>query len=262
MQRTYKVLILLAAALCLAWGAVAEIVVSPLTIEIPANPGDEAAGSFVIRNAGTAAENVTVSAFGYTLDSTGAILLDPVVRSLVPYLTFSPVTFSVQPGEESAVNFRFTAPPEAGDHWAIFFVEGSTIVPVSASSGDVQTSVGVKVQYGVKLIQRDPNATRDGAIVGMSLVAAGTPSVGVSFADLGNSVLRKASGWVEFRDVAGTVVSRVALDEFTTLPGGFRDLAVAIPGEVLSVQGTYLALCVVDFGGERLVAGELQFSVE
>jgi hypothetical protein len=57
-------------------------------------------------------------------------------------------------------------------------------------------------------------------------------------------------------------VSRVALDEFTTLPGGFRDLAVAIPEEVLSVRGTYLALCVVDFGGERLVAGELQFSVE
>jgi hypothetical protein len=262
MQRTHRILISFAVVLCLAWGAVAEIVVSPLTIEIPANPGDEAAGSFVVRNAGTTVENVTVSAFGYTLDSAGAVLLDPVARSLVPYLTFSPVTFSVQPGEESEVKFGFTAPPEAGDHWAIFFVEGSTIVPVSASSGDVQTSVGVKVQYGVKLIQRDPVAIRDGAIVGMSLVAGDVLSVGVSFANLGNSVLRKASGWVEFRGVAGVAVSRVALDEFTTLPGGFRDLAVTIPGEVLSVPGAYLALCVVDFGGDQLVAGELQFAVE
>jgi hypothetical protein len=242
--------------------ASAEIVVSPLTIEIPAAPGDVQTGAFVVRNAGTEAEEVSVSAFGYTLDASGGLLLDPVVRSLVPSLSFAPTAFTVQPGQETRVEFTFAAPMEAGDHWAVFFVDGSHVTPIGSTTGDVVTSIGVKIRYGVKVIQRDPAAVRDGAVLSMQLAATEPPSVAVEFANLGTSVLRKASGWLEFRDVTGAVVASAVLDEFTTLPGGVRDLLVKIPDEVLAVRGTYLALCVVDFGGERLVAGELQFAVE
>lgn len=245
----------------LAISAAAEIVVSPLTIEVAAEPGEPQTGSFVVRNAGTEVENVSVSAFGYTLDSSGGLLLDPAVRSLIPSLTFFPASLAVAPGEEKAVQFQFEAPLESGDHWAVFFVEGSTVTPVGTTMGEVQTSVDVKVRYGVKLIQRDPNAVKDGAVVSMALASTTPPSVGVRFANLGTSVLRKATGWVEFRDVSGAVVAQSSLNEFTTLPGGWRDLVVPIPNEVLGTQGDYLALCVVDFGGDRLVAGELQFSV-
>ena len=246
----------------LAISAAAEIVVSPLTIEVAAEPGETQTGSFVVRNAGTEIENVSVSAFGYTLDASGGLLLDPVVRSLLPFLTFFPASLAVAPGEEKTVQFQFAAPLESGDHWAVFFVEGSTVTPVGTTVGEVQTSVGVKVRYGVKLIQRDPNAVKDGAVVSMTLASTKAPSVNVRFANLGTSVLRKATGSVEFRDVSGAVVAQAALGEFTTLPGGWRDLVVAIPDEVLRAHSDYLALCVIDFGGDHLVAGELQFSVE
>jgi len=246
----------------IAVAAAAEIVVSPLTIEISAGPGETQTGSFVVRNAGTEIENVTVSAFGYSLDSSGGLLLDPEVRSLVPTLTFFPASLGVAPGEEAVVHFEFTAPVESGDHWAVFFVEGSTATPVGTTVGKVQATVDVKVRYGVKLIQRDPGAVKDGSVESMALASTTPPSIDIQFVNLGTSVLRKATGWVEFRDVTGTVVAKAMIDEFTTLPGGRRELSVSIPDQVLGTRGDYLALCVVDFGGDHLVAGELQFSVE
>ena len=248
--------------LCVPLAAWADIVVSPLTIEVAASPTQTGSGTFQVRNAGTSQEQVTVSLSGYSLGPDGALEIRQDHRSLAPSLEFSPVTFSLEPEEKVLVTFHFRAPAESGDHWAIFFVEGSAVTPVAETSGQVQTTIGVKVRYGVKVIQRDPAATRSGVIDSMDLLRVDPPQVLIRFQNTGTSVLRKATGRVEVRGVSGTLLVEIALEEFTTLPGGTRELVAAIPTERLTRPGEYQALCIIDFGGAYLVAGELQFSLK
>ncbi len=247
---------------CVSLAACADIVVSPLTIEVAASPAQTGSGTFQVRNAGTGQEQVTVSLSGYSLGPDGALEIRQDHRSLAPLLEFSPVTFSLEPEEKVLVTFRFTAPAESGDHWAIFFVEGSAVTPVAETSGQVQTTVGIKVRYGVKVIQRDPAAIQSGAIDSMELVRADPPQLLIRFQNTGTSVLRKATGRIEVHGVSGALLAEVALEEFTTLPGGTRELTVDIGAEDLPRPGDYQALCIIDFGGAYLVAGELQFSLK
>jgi hypothetical protein len=252
---------LVLAVLALGASVGGEIVVGPLTIELPVAPAQTASGAFHVRNSGEKAEEVRVSAFGYSLYPDGGLNLEAPARSLAPLLEIFPAQFALAPGESTTVTLRFQAPEEPGDHWAILFVEGSEATPVVETSGEISAAVQVKVRYGVKLIQRDPSAARAGEITDMTVVSNDPIRVLVRFANTGGSVLRKATGRVEVRGVTGEVLVTVDLPEFTVLPGAWRDLTIDLPVEDLPRPGDYLALCLIDFGGDYLVAGELELSL-
>ncbi|MGQ9601088.1 MAG: fimbrial biogenesis chaperone [Candidatus Bipolaricaulia bacterium] len=261
-MRTRYLLVLLVALL--AWSASASIGVGPLTLIIDAGPGGSGSGYFKVINNGQNPEEVTISLSDWTLGPDGGIqFAEPgtVDRSLANWISYSPATFRLEPGQLQRVDFTITVPSEkGGDHWALFFVEGSEVTPVAETTGALTTTVGVKVRYGIKVFQRDPAATRIGRITGLELLSLEPLKLELSFANAGDGVLFRVTGQMEIRDATGTTVRTLEIEEFTVLPGGARELVLEDKGERLP-PGDYIALAIIDFGGDYLVGQQLQFKI-
>lgn len=261
-MRTRYLLVLLVALL--AWSASASIGVGPLTLIIDAGPGGSGSGYFKVINDGQNPEDVTISLVDWTLGLDGGIqFAEPgtVDRSLAEWVEYSPATFRLEPGQIQRVDFTITVPSErTGDHWALFFVEGSEVTPVAETTGALTTTVGVKVRYGIKVFQRDPGATRVGRITGLALLSLAPLKLELTFVNAGEGVLFRVTGRVEIRDATGTTVRTLEIEEFTVLPSGERELILEDKGECLP-PGDYIALAIIDFGGDYLVGHQLQFKI-
>jgi len=242
----------------------ADIVVGPLTIVIDAAPGEMGSGYFRVVNDGETPEEVTVSLGDWFLDPQGNTqfaALGSLERSLAEWLELTPVTFQLEPGQVQRVDFTIDVPSGvSGDHWALLFVEGSEVTPIAETTGELQTRIGAKVRYGVKVFQRDPGATKAGRIVGMELLSTEPLKIRVAFANTGDAVLWNVTGRVEIRDDTGATVRTLEMEEFTVLPGGERELILEDEGERLAA-GDYIALVIIDFGGDYLVGHQLQFKI-
>jgi len=266
MKKWRLIVLLLILALSFAFPGSAKITVFPLTIIMEVPPGRSSSGFFVVVNDGTVPEEVTISVADWSLETNGNIqFLNPgtLSRSLAKYIQYAPVSFKLAPGEKQKVDFTFTIPEgESGDHWALFFVEGSEVTPIASTTGEVQSTVGAKVRYGIKIFQRDPGAVRNGRISGMEFLEQAPLKLKVVFENTGTAVLRDVTGWVEIRDEQGETVRRIEIERFTVLPGAKRELEVIDPKAERLPAGSYVALAVIDFGGDFLVAGELPFKID
>lgn len=260
--RRYVLAAMLAALL--AFVASASIGVGPLTIIIETGPGEASSGYFKVINDGENPEDVMVSLSDWYLEQGGGIqFAEPgtLERSLAGWIDYSPATFQLQPGEIQRVDFTIDVPPKAsGDHWALFFIEGSESTPVAETTGALTTSVGVKVRYGIKVFQHDPGSMQAGRIAGMELLGTEPLRIEMVFANTGEGVLWRVRGRVEIRDDTGTTVRTMEIEEFTVLPGGQRVLVLEDEGERLAA-GEYIALAIIDFGGDYLVGHQLQFDI-
>jgi len=260
-----KVSVLMGFFICglLSPGA-ADIAVGPLTLVIDVAPGEVGSGYFRVVNDGEAPEEVTVSLGDWFLDPRGNTQFaapGSLERSLAPWLEVTPVTFKLEPGQAQRVDFTIAVPSGvSGDHWALLFVEGSEVIPIAETTGELQTRVGAKVRYGVKLIQRDPGAAKAGRITAMELLSTEPLKIRVAFANTGDAILWNVTGRMEIRDDTGATVRTLEIEEFTVLPGGERELVLEDGGERLAA-GDYIALAIIDFGGDYLVGHQIQFKI-
>ncbi|OGF55781.1 MAG: hypothetical protein A2Z21_03865 [Candidatus Fraserbacteria bacterium RBG_16_55_9] len=244
-----------------------KFVAFPLTIVLKMGSDETQTGVFFVVNSGDDPEEITVTLADWQLELDGSIrFLDAgsLTRSLAPTTEFSPVSFRLAPQQRQQVNFTVRIPPggQPGDRWAIFLVEGSDVEPVSGTTGEVQTQVGVRVRYGVKVFQSDPVAIKNGRITSLQLLSARPLDLVVTFLNTGTAALRDVTGRVEIRDERGETVRTLAMEEFTVLPDAEREVEVkGAEGDSLAT-GHYVALVIMDFGGDFLVAAELPFQVE
>lgn len=263
-KRFWLLALLLIASLSLAYFGLASIIAGPLTIIIEIPPGENSFGFFKVANSGETPEEVTVSLADWSLAPNGEIqFAEPgtLTRSLADWINFSPVSFRIEPGEVQRVDFTINAPEdEGGDHWALFLVEGSEVTPIAETTGELQTSVGVKVRYGIKIFQHDPGATKSSRITSMKIVEPDPLKIKIVFKNTGNAVLWNVIGWVEIRDETGDTVKKLDIDEFSVLPDSERELEVMTEEKLPS--GKYIALAIIDFGGDFLVGHELPFKVD
>lgn len=264
MRTRYLVFALVAALLAFGAGTPGSIGVGLLTIIVDAGPRESGSGYFKVINDGQNPEEVTISLADWSLAPDGGIqFAEPgsLAGSLAPWLSYSPATFQLEPGQLQRVDFAFTVPPGArGDHWALFFVEGSEVTPVGGTTGALTTTVGVKVRYGIKVFQRDPGAKRAGRITSLELLGTDPLRLKLAFANTGEGVLFRVTGRVEIRDATGATVRTLAIEEFTVLPGGTRELSLEDKGGRLPA-GDYIVLAIIDFGGDYLVGHQLQFKI-
>jgi hypothetical protein len=66
-------------------------------------------------------------------------------------------------------------------------------------------------------------------------------------------------GRVEIRDLSGAVLQEVQFGPMGLLPGGTRNVEVTIPARLQA--GRYVAVPIVDFGGEYLAGGQATFTI-
>jgi hypothetical protein len=80
----------------------------------------------------------------------------------------------------------------------------------------------------------------------------------IVFKNTGNSYV-KPVGYFEIRNLDGEKVYRKDIEQFYVFPA--HDKWVTVPIETTLPNGEYVAMAVLDYGGDSLVAGESHFVV-
>jgi len=237
--------------------------VTPPRIEFEGIPGETCIGTFTVINLGDTEEEIQISLFDWTIDTEGIIQQKPpgtLERSLCPWVILSDWQFKLSPRESKDVEVRLEIPddPAEGSHWGMVVVSGNP-VPIEAEGG--QFIMRVNVTYGVCLYYTNPvSVTRAGIISDVSLSSDSEDGHAIRFAfkNTGNTVLRP-QGYILIRDASGADVCEINVDEFFVLPGGICKVTEKIEEDL--PEGNYLAIVVIDYGGENLVAGQRVFEI-
>jgi len=248
---------------------VADITASPLGLDFEVAPGERQVGSFLVRNTGDEAEEINVTLNDYMRTPTGENQFLPagtLPQSLEPFVSYAPATFALNPGETQEVQFEIAIPEdETGSHWVLFLVRESA--PIATNELGIEGQTGgfgfnASVSFGIRVRQLDPtNVQADGRISGVRVQLAQSDEatqVEFMFENTGTTFLQP-EGIVEIRDTAGQTVTSMPVDVFRILPGSRRILSVQL--EDTLPPGKYVALAVIDFDGDFLVAGQSVFSV-
>jgi P pilus assembly chaperone PapD len=174
-----------------------------------------------------------------------------------------PLALRLDPGKSESL--RVTYDGAAGDAcWAVVFIQGN-----EQRSAAAQSQITYVMRTGVKVYVDPAAATKVGDVESVRLIdlktatAAAADSVSrqieVVFKNGGTSHL-KAKGAVEIRTADNKVAHRLEILEFPTVPGATRKLLLPLPQTISA--GRYIALVLLDYGGNEIAAGQLEFEVK
>lgn len=169
-------------------------------------------------------------------------------RSCAGRMEVFPDQLVLDPGE--AADVRITMQPAARTCWSVVFaetVEGS------------EKGVRIGRRIGAKVFGHGHGAEEDVSVDAVEASPAGD-SVDVRFTveNTGGLPVRP-EGTVEVRTVTGEVVGRRSLRPFGVLPGHGREVQVTVPASLGSER--YLAVPILDTGGDHLIGGQASFRV-
>jgi len=179
-------------------------------------------------------------------------------RSCANWISISSTQFQLKKGEVKEINFVIDVPQDAkGTHWAAIYIKPS---PVSPSQEG--TAIQAYIEFKVK-IHETPAGTEEkkGKVTGIELLEINPLKMNIIFQNTGNVHLRP-QGKIEITDTTGKTVKKILIPEFPILPGAGRLLEVKEEKSEPLPPGQYLALGIIDYGGDVLVAGQLVFKVE
>ncbi len=244
----------------------AMISVSPIVIELEVPAGQSYTGSLLISNPGEELEEVGVQVTDWNRTADGVthfFKAGTLPQSLARWMEFSPIRFELKGGETKEVKYTVTIPEgEEGTHWAILLFRGKRKL-FREKSEKGEFTVRASFGFGIKIYQTDPNtATRKGRITNMDIVKTGEHSslkVKLEFENRGDVHL-EAKGRLEFRNEMGETVDQIEIESFPILPGAKRILELPYEEKKLS-PGIYVALAIIDFRGDYLVAGQRKFEI-
>lgn len=249
-----------------------DIGVTTLGIDVRVSPGKSVSGSFVVINNGEEPAHVQIRVEDFERTPDGGVRLLPpgtLPSSLADFLSVFPQEFTLAGGRGQVQEVAFTVSlPEGagGPHWAILLVQET---PPMEDQGDgppdedgKNAQARLRVNFGVQIRQVDPtNAVNDGKITDMAVLPPDGERplrVMTEYVNTG-TLFQRPQGEVRIIDARGEIVRRVEILPFWVLPGGVRRLE--IPVEDALPPGDYVALTVLDFGGDFLVAGQARFSL-
>ena len=185
------------------------------------------------------------------------------------FLSISPQKFNLEPGERTEVRISIIMPAGSnGTYWASIYMNDVSKRHFMKKDMGKERYVKIFLDYSweVRVYETVPGSEiKSCRITDMQITPASEekPSnIAVEFENTGNSIL-KCKGRVEIRDEDGQSIREVLLNKngkFTGFPYGKR----VVEAEILEKlrPGDYVALAIIDFGGEELVAGEIEFEVK
>lgn len=242
--------------------------VSPLTLEMQGSTDSTQTAALVIRNSGDQTVSVNIEAIDFIMEGSGAereVALGEHSRGCAQWLSLAPSgLLDIPAGEQQDLRVTVHVPEEAkGTYWAKIAVsQTSKPKPLRRTSGETTMQVFIKQRWEVRVHQSIANtAEAEGDIVHMQALT--TPEketeLTLHFENTGNTLLR-CNGRIEVKDEDGELVQSLALGDdgsFAVYPGTKRELKQKTMSELK--PGYYVALAIVDFGGDSLIAGEIEF---
>lgn len=175
-----------------------------------------------------------------------------------------PLSLQLPPRGVEYVRVTYTSPAEQDPGcWAIVLTE--TVRPPAQRSGGA--GVTITTVLGVKVYVHNAVAKADGAVVSADVEefferrppgdSAFVRQLAVRFANTGTAHLKVATS-VEIRDEATQLVAQIPGPEAYITPDAFRDILVRVP---TLPKGRYVAVVLLDFGGDEITAAQIDFEV-
>jgi len=259
-------------------------------VDVNLPPGGSFTGGFEVINNSDQAREFTVELKDYdrTIEG-GLVLLDPGThpRSLAKFLTFTPAKFSLPPKQKQLITFKIEIPSsekgphwaalavtspapssEKGPHWAALAVtspapsSGAQPPPPAGQQPSIPVTIGTAEQFIVKIRHTDPtNAVNRGRITSVQALLPERDKplrILVEYENTGTT-FQVAKTQLRIVNSKGEVVVQKKAEDMAMLPGGKQRLEIPVTEKLPS--GTYLALVIIDFGGDFLVAGQVRFQI-
>lgn len=249
----------------------ADFSVSPLLLNFQVPPGEESTQWVDVTNAGKKQLSVELYAKDFSMNTLGRESeLEPGSheRGCAQWLQLAPSRpITLQPGETKKVRVSLRAPKDSdGLYYSKLYVsETSEPESMTGQQGGVRMTVFMKQRWEVRVHQEVPNTLkREGVLTDMQIERVDESQalrVKIAFDNRGNSLLR-CEGRIEIRDNDGNTISTLPLGSegiFHLYPEMTRWVEATTDTDL--TEGNYVALAIIDYGEEHLVAGELPFSV-
>lgn len=241
--------------------------VSTLGIDVEVAPGEAREGTFTVVNRGEAPIDIEVTLRDFTRALDGGLRMaapESYERSLAPYLSYTPSELTLGGGESRPVSYRIDLPESAdGPHWSILMVRERSHDDPDDDGGDGRRAGGVlSVSFGVQIRQVDPSdRVLDGRLTDTDVLPPQDEAprrVVTTFENTGTT-FPMVTGEIRIINAEGRETATIDIDRFRVFPGLKRK--VTTPIETDLPEGTYLALVVLDFGGDYKVGGQTRFIV-
>jgi hypothetical protein len=250
--------------------AQADVIIDGLlTHEIEVQAGTTNTGTILLRNPGQSSEEVKIYQTDYRSTADGhSFYGDPgtTPRSNAGWLSFSSMRFTVAAGESYPVRYSFDVPDDpmlSGTYFSVLMVE--PIARTSAESADYdpdQTNIGVNTvtRYAVRMICHIQNTGTvlpeildtqlsqedDAVFLNLSIQNAGT-------------LLFRVNPWAELYSEDGTLVDKFEGGRISIFPDSSRKIGIELSDVA---EGSYLALVVLDCGGNNVFGANFNLQIE
>ncbi len=233
--------------------------VNLLEVDLAVAPGQVYTFAFVARNETTVAETFSVYVGDWDRDEMGGNRFYPpgtLPCSLAAWLSVSPASFVLGPGESREVRGTLHVPVDApaGTYWGIVFVHGE---PRPVDHGG--TTVMVARRIGVKVYATVGRMLPQGEIRGLRFGGLNPLWLVVDYANLGLVNQPQVQPEILIYDARGDLLARLALPAVGCLPGAVRWILAET--DLRPEPGTYLVVARVDPGGEEIVAAQAYLRV-
>jgi len=259
-----------------------EVGISTFVLDFGISPGETAIDAVTIVNSSNVPQTVTIEPVDWVPVGSGTQNYLPpgtLDRSLASWLSFWPSEATIEPGESVEVQVELSTPARAeGCYWGMLFVK----LAGSASPGgadETSSAVGMQVILGVAVYADCGGGQPQGRIVNF-LSAPADPVRQLlfilEFEDTGITRL-DPTGRIDIIDANGLTVRQLPLSEFVSLPGTRQKLEMPLtrpPTDAVRPEGTafegdpplppgrYLAIAIIDYGGDALVGAQLPFEIQ
>jgi len=256
-------LVLTVCIFVVSWGTLA-LQISQIEFDLILTPGETRTFSFQVKNDIETSQGITVYLGDWDRDSFGNnqfFELGTIERSLSPWLSVNPTSFTLEPDEAQEVTGTLTLPTGGegsldGTYWGIIFVQGEPR-PMETEGATV---LAIE-RFGVKVYGTMAGAgPRRGKIHGVKDMGQNPLWIWVKFINSGIVNLDQVTGWVEVLDSSATSVAKLDVEGFSCLPGYER--WVRVNTDLNLSAGEYLIMAVLDIGADNLIGGRQTLRIQ
>ncbi|HEY3935145.1 MAG TPA: hypothetical protein VGL65_11085 [Gemmatimonadales bacterium] len=244
--------------------AIAQIAIDRTEIQFRAEPGEPTVAVIGLHNEGKERVQAVVRLEDWDRGIDGTNNWYPYATkpgSCGKALGVFPLTVSLEPDARQSI--RVTVDSAAGlDHecWAGAIVE--TVQPHVVNG----RNVAYVIRTATKIYVQPPILAAHGEVAELKVTRSDTTAAAATAADsaielqFDNTGTKHlvTSGEIQFRRPDNSVAETVKLPMLYTLPGAKSVARVAMPK---LAAGRYIVLAVLDYGGDELAAGQIEFEV-
>ena len=256
----------------LSLSALAGYTIVPMQFTLSGKPGETVTCTMKAENMGEEPISIKISTKDFIKGLHGEekqVETGTVKRGCARWIRISPQKLDLAPHEIRVINFSMTVPMDGrGTYWGNILVSQVSKPTLSKTikKGETSFQIFALQDMLIRVLENVPGTEqKKGVITDVSVKdqkAGGMTTIEVIFENQGNSLL-KCNGQIQVRDENGETVKTIPLEyghaPFTVYPDGRRIVYGHIKEKL--PPGDYILLTIIDYGGEDLVAGEMEWSV-